>query len=356
MPATAEASFELSVTMQVNRCETELALGYNEPQALSGRRGGIQGGARGLEIRGRVRALLDSEPFCKLIIVACALIWGYSFVVMKDAVVRFPVFWLLAFRFLFSAAAAFVIFRRQVMSHLDRRTIGFGIALGLLGWLGYAFQTWGITITTPGKNAFLTGCYCVIVPFCAWMIGLGRPERFNIIGALICVVGLGFVALDNGFPLNLGDLLTLAGSFFYALQIAEVSKRGPDLNVWAISMWEFLTMGVASMTCSVALETAPRIASFGLADVAILAFLSLICSLACLIGDNHAFTKVDPTAGSLLASLEAPSGTAFSVLLAGEALTPRVALGFVLIFIAVVFSEAGPAIIGKTGRRRGKAA
>lgn len=300
-----------------------------------------------------LHALLDNPRFCKLLIVASALTWGFSFVIMKDAVAAFPVFWLLAVRFCSSAVMMFVIFRRHVLASLDRETIVFGLFLGFLGWAGYAFQTVGITLTTPGKNAFLTGCYCVIVPFWAWLVGLGKPERYNVIGAFICVVGLGFVALDNGFPLNLGDVLTLGGAIFYALQMAEVSKRGPGLDVWAITMWQFVSMGVISLGCSLVLEQppAPEVV-FTPGSIVVLVFLSLICSGACIAASNHAFTKVDPTAGSLLSSLESPSGMGFSALLAGEQFTPRLVVGFALIFISIVYSEAGPAIVGALPGRR----
>lgn len=296
-----------------------------------------------------ITRLLDSEPFCKLLIVACALTWGFSFFIMKDAVAEFPVFWLLSVRFCTSAIVLALLFHRQVMANLNRETIGLGLALGILGWAAYSFQTVGITMTTPGKNAFLTGCYCVIVPFCVWAMGMGRPERYNVIGAFLSLVGLGFVALDNGLPLNMGDVLTLCGAVFYALQTALIAKRGRSdaIDVRALSMWEFLAMGLSCLACTLALERPPAPKTLTPANVLVLAFLALVCSFGCLLVINHAFTKVDPTAGSLLSSLESPSGVFFSVLLGGEMLTPHLVLGFAIIFLAIVFSEAGPLIVGR---------
>ena len=32
-------------------------------------------------------------------------------------------------------------------------------------YTAYAIQTYGLALTTPSKNAFLTAVYCVLVPF-----------------------------------------------------------------------------------------------------------------------------------------------------------------------------------------------
>lgn len=301
-----------------------------------------------------VRHLYDSQPVCKFILILNAVLWGYSFLVMKDVVAKIPVGWLLALRFIPAALLVFLLTYKKILSHLDKRTIIFGLGLGFLGWAGYITQTIGLTFTTPGKNAFLTGVYSVLVPFCAWAIGLGKPERYNVVGAIVALVGLGFVALDNGFPLNIGDALTLVGAFFFALQMAEVSKRGPGMDVAAITFWEFIALGFASLIWGVISEPIPEFASFTWSDWGVLAFLSVVCSCFTIITTNHAFIHVDPTAGALLSSLESPLGVIFSVLLGYELLTGRLILGFALILAGVLFSEGGPWIIAHLDSFRNK--
>ena len=60
-------------------------------------------------------------------------------------------------------------------------------------FLAYYTQTVGITDTTPGKNAFLTAVYCVLVPFLFWAVDKARPDKFNIIAAVLCIAGIGLV-------------------------------------------------------------------------------------------------------------------------------------------------------------------
>jgi hypothetical protein len=68
--------------------------------------------------------------------------------------------------------------------------------------------------TTPGKNAFLTVVYCIIVPFLYWGIAKAAPDRYNLVAAAVCLPGIGFVSLNGGFSMSAGDLLTLLGGFF----------------------------------------------------------------------------------------------------------------------------------------------
>ncbi|MFR3451274.1 MAG: DMT family transporter [Collinsella sp.] len=111
-----------------------------------------------------------SPLFWKLMLVAMALIWGYSFLTMKTVLDTVPTFMLLACRFLLSAVIMFIIFRKRIKAHFNREYLGFGVLMGCVIWSAYAAQTLGLVDTTPGKNAFLTGTYCILVPFIALIL------------------------------------------------------------------------------------------------------------------------------------------------------------------------------------------
>lgn len=289
--------------------------------------------------------LLDAEWFNKLLIVCCALAWGFSFFVMKDVTALFPVFWLLLVRFGVASVLMFVVFRRRILANLTRPIMKTGVVLGAFYGLAYVLQTYGIVYTTPGKNAFLTGVYCVLVPFCAWAMGRGKPKRTSIIAALVSLVGAGLVVLDNGLPLNVGDALTLGCAVFYALEMVIVSDEGRGKDVWALTFWQFLTITAIVGVGSLLVEQPPSLELFTPANIGALLFLAVICSFATLAVLNYALTKVDPAAGSLLSSLESPSGVAFSVAFGYEALTPKLLIGFALIFCGIIFSEVGDKLL-----------
>ena len=93
--------------------------------------------------------------FASPIIILATIIWGSSFVVMKSSVDVLPTFWLLAIRFSFAALVLSLVFWKR-WKVLDRQYLIGGAIMGFCLFVAYAFQTFGLARTTPGKNAFLT--------------------------------------------------------------------------------------------------------------------------------------------------------------------------------------------------------
>ena len=81
------------------------------------------------------------------------------------------------------------------------------------------------------------------------------------------------------------------------------------------------------------------------------AFLAVFCTCVGLLMQNLALAHVPSSIGSLLLSLESPSGVFFSVVLAGEMLSGRLIAGFALIFISIVFSETHGAFLLRIAER-----
>ena len=127
--------------------------------------------------------------FATPLIILATIIWGSSFVVMKSSVDVLPTFWLLAIRFSFAALVLAVVFIRR-WKVMDRHYLIGGTVMGFCLFVAYAFQTYGLERTTPGKNAFLTATYCVLTPFLAWLVYKRRPGAANVAAAFLCITGL----------------------------------------------------------------------------------------------------------------------------------------------------------------------
>ena len=95
--------------------------------------------------------------------------------IIKDAVDAVPPAWLMGMRFVATAAILAVVFHKTLRANLDTSHLFAGVVLGVLSFLGFWIQTIGITDTTPGRNAFLTATYCVMVPFLYWIVAKRRP-------------------------------------------------------------------------------------------------------------------------------------------------------------------------------------
>ena len=294
--------------------------------------GGIPSGGR----------VLPSAVY-KLMIVAATVIWGLSFVVMKDAVDVVPPAYLIGMRFLACGIILLVIFFRRVRANFDRAHIVNGGVLGVLIFLAFWVQTIGLTDTTPGKNAFLTATYCVLVPFIWWFTARKRPTAYNIAAAVLCVAGVGLVSLQGSLSMRFGDYMTLLCAVLFAVHIVYVAKVSKGRDILALTVWQFLFGGVCGFAAGGVFETFPPVEA--LVDPAFLfnmAYLVVFASCVALVFQNVALAHVPPAQGSLLLSLESVFGVLFSVLLYGEELTFKLAAGFVLIFAGIVLSEAFP--------------
>lgn len=288
---------------------------------------------------GKLRGAGARSPlFWKVMLVAMALVWGYSFLTMKTVLDTVPTFMLLSCRFLLSAIIMFVIFRKRIKAHFNREYLGLGVLMGCVIWSAYAAQTLGLVDTTPGKNAFLTGTYCILVPFIALVLFRERVTKWHIASALLCLVGVGFVALDN-FSIQMGDLMTLVGAVFFAVDMAVVGHIGRTRDVSVLTSWMFLFVGLCSLAATIAFEPRVPAEQWTPEIIGQLVFLAVVCTTIGLLLQNQALSHVPPATGSLLLSLESPSGVLFSVLMAGEVLTGKLIFGFVLIFLSIVLSE-----------------
>ena len=276
--------------------------------------------------------------WAKIALFTAALIWGISFFIVKDTTDQIPPNLLLAIRFTIGCAVLAVIFRKR-LKKLNREYFKCGAVIGLCLFLAYSSQTIGITDTTPGKNAFLTAVYCVIVPFLFWAVNKTRPDRYNLLAAVICLTGIGMVSLTAGFSIRMGDALTLLGGFFYALHMVVVAKLAKDKDPMLISTLQFGYAAVCSWIVTLVFEPMPAFSVFHLNVAGGILFLALGCTALGLTLQNFGQKYTHPAAASIILSLESVFGVLFSILFYGEKMTARLVLGFVLIFIAILISE-----------------
>ena len=272
------------------------------------------------------------------LIILATIIWGSSFVVMKSSVEVLPTFWLLAIRFSLAAVLLGLVFWRRWKA-FDRQYLLGGTVMGLCLFIAYTLQTFGLERTTSGKNAFLTAVYCVIVPFLYWAVARRRPDRFHLLAAVLCVAGIGLVSLNGDLTVNTGDLLTLAGGFFFAAHIVAVAKYAQGRDIFLLTTLQFASFAVFAWIGVLAARVPLPAGAFTPGLLGSLAYLVVAASCGALLFQNIGQKYTAPATAAVLLSLEAPFGVFFSILFDGERPTPAMLAGFALIFVAVVCSE-----------------
>lgn len=278
-----------------------------------------------------------TQLFSKLALLAAAIIWGSTFIVVKSTVDIFPTHYLLGIRFTIGFVILAVIFRKK-LKMIDKRYLINGAMVGAAIFLAYSLQTIGITTTSPGKNAFLTAIYCVLVPFFFWIANKTKPDKYNFIAAVVCIAGIGFVSLTENFTISAGDAFTLAGGVMYAVHIVLVAKFTKGQDPILITILQFGYAAIISWIVGFVSEDFP----FGLITMESMmgvVFLAVFGTTIALLLQNIGLKNCPPASASILMSLEAVFGVLFSVLLYREELTAKLILGFALIFVAVLVSE-----------------
>ena len=274
----------------------------------------------------------------KPMLFAAALIWGTSFFIMKNTLDVMPVFYLLAVRFTVGAGLLALVcwkkWREFTPDYLWR-----GAVIGGFLFLAYSIQTFGLSLTTPSKNAFLTAVYCVIVPFLTWAVLRIRPDGYNIAAALLCITGVGLVSLNGELAVNAGDLLTLLCAVFYASHIVAVAKVSSGKDITLLTVFQFAFAALYAWICGVCTETFPAAALTDPALLLPMAYLCVMATTVALLFQNVGQFWSDPASASVILSLESVVGVASSVIFYGDEVTVQLLAGFALIFVAVVCSE-----------------
>lgn len=147
-----------------------------------------------------------------------AIVWGSGFVVTAIALEYLSAYQVMAGRFIIAAIILSLLFRKRFQT-FTKSIVWKGAILGTILYVGFALQTVGLEYTTPSKNAFLTAVNVVIVPLIAYMVYKRKVDRYETIGSIIAIIGIGFISLQGSMTINIGDALSLACAVAFAFDI-----------------------------------------------------------------------------------------------------------------------------------------
>lgn len=269
-------------------------------------------------------------------LICTTLIWGTSFVVLKSALDSITPLWVLSIRF-GGAALIMLLASIPLLKKLDKQYIKGGALMGICLAAAYTVQTYGLVYTTPGKNAFLTATYCILVPFLYWLMFGKKPDKYNIGAAVICLVGMGFVCLNKDLSVNIGDVLTIICGLFYGLHIIATSRYVEGREPLLLTMLQFAVAAVVCLVFALLFEPKPQSIPSG--SWLGIAYLTVMCTGVCFFLQTLGQKYTPPSAAAVIMTLESVFGTALSIALGQETLTFSIILGFVLIFTAILISE-----------------
>jgi drug/metabolite transporter (DMT)-like permease len=267
-----------------------------------------------------------------LTLVGITLVWGTSFVVVKNALDTIPVPLLLALRFSIAAACfAFVRF--------DRRALLPALWLGLMGFAGFASQTIGLSVTTASKAAFITGLSVILTPLVAaawrrrWV-----PARAYVAAAL-ATAGLALLTLgDAGWSgVNVGDVWVLGTAVAYAFYIVYLGEVAGGSRAFALAGLQLLPM--ALLAWAWAWPQRAALVDVPLTTYAAIAYLAVLSTALVSVLQTYAQRVVSAPLTALVFVLEPVFAAAFAAWLLGERLGPAGWAGGAVVVVAMIVSE-----------------
>jgi drug/metabolite transporter (DMT)-like permease len=178
-----------------------------------------------------------------LALAVASVLFGATFVMVKDAIGTMPPIGFVGWRFLLGAAALFCLGRPRSL-----QTWRQGAIAGCLLFAGYALQTQGLTTSTASNSGLITGLYVVLTPLVASAIARRRPRPLVVAGALLAFAGFGALTVTDGFRVRPGDLYTIGCAIAYAghiVYLSRVARRHPVIAFTAVQLGITALLGLA---------------------------------------------------------------------------------------------------------------
>jgi drug/metabolite transporter (DMT)-like permease len=165
------------------------------------------------------------------LLVLITLIWGSTFLIVKNTVSLSGPFTYLALSYGIGGIILVLIFHRRLM-RISRAELLSGLVLGMILFTAYALQTIGLQYTTVSKAGFITGLYVPLVPVFAFLLLRQKPKQGAIIGFALSLTGLFLISFNDKFNLTfgLGETLILGAAIAFALHVVNVSKFAPKVD------------------------------------------------------------------------------------------------------------------------------
>lgn len=275
-----------------------------------------------------------------------ALVWGTTFVVIKQALADISPLLFIALRFTLGTAALWAVVRTRTGGVPDSRAEWRGgILSGLLLFAGYALQTIGLTLTTPSKSAFLTGLYIVLVPLLGAAVYRKEPHPSEWLGVLAAAAGVGILTVPGAdFHINWGDVLTLGCAVAFAGQILVLdryARRGRSERLAVIQ----LGMVAAASAAGFGLEK-PFVVWSGAVVFALLV-TGLLATAAAFAVQAWAQARTTAARAALIFALEPAFAAVTSVAAGAEPVTGGLLAGCGLILAGIAVVELKPLRFGE---------
>lgn len=284
-----------------------------------------------------------------LLLMLCAVIWGSSFVAQTAGAEFVGPFTFICIRSFLGAFALIPVIgvtgalkkKRNTytkMTSSDKKYLLKGGALcGIVLFFASNLQQLGIDGgTEPGRAAFITALYILLVPIFSVFLGKKiRPLIWPCV--IVSIIALYLLCVKEGGQTHFSDLYVLLCALCYTVHILVIDRVSPKVDGIMLSMIQFLVAGAISVipmllfeevSAEALIKAAPSIAYSGIMSSGVAFTLQIL-------GQQ----KTEPTIATMIMSLESVFGVLTAMIILHQVPTVREGIGCILMFAAIIVAQ-----------------
>ena len=271
-----------------------------------------------------------------LLLVGVTAVWGWTFVVVQDAISAYAVLGFLALRFTLASLAL-----APLLLGMTRRTLLVGSGIGLVLGMGYLFQTLGLLYTTPTNSGLITGLFVVFAPLTARIFFKVHISPLVLAAVFLSLTGMVLLAGQSPSGVRVGDALTVVCAGALGMHIALLSRYAREHNAGSLALAQMLSMAVLFSALWPLFEPVaapPREVIFAIV------LTGLVASAVAFYVQTTVQQRIPAARAAIILTTEPVFAAFFGYWLAGDRLSPVQLAGAALILSALFVGEVLPVL------------
>lgn len=272
----------------------------------------------------------------KIALFSCTIVWGFGYVAMDHLLATSNPLMAISLRFIIAGALVYIFKFKAINGKLLKNSVPI-LVLALALFIAFCFQTFGLSLTTTSKNAFLTATNVIWTPILVSIFYKYKVPIQVKIGSVIMIIGVGFVSLDGISGFNMGDFLTLIGAFFFAIHIIFINRFARKDNLEALVFGQLFLTGIFALILTLMFGEVRIV--MGSEFLVSLIFAAVFSTALCFFLQNYGISHVDSSTGAIILSLESMFGVLAALLIDRDPINTISIIGFVIMFSAILVAE-----------------
>ncbi|HEV3476994.1 MAG TPA: DMT family transporter [Rubrobacteraceae bacterium] len=271
-----------------------------------------------------------------LLLVLVTAVWGWTFVVVQDAISVYGVLGFLALRFALASVAL-----APLLPRITRRTLLVGAGIGLVLAVAYLFQTLGLLYTTPTNSGLITGLFVVFAPLTARAFFKVHVPRLVVAAVFLSLTGMLLLAGQSPSGVRIGDALTVVCAGALGLHIALLSRYAREHDAGSLALAQMLSMAILFSALWPFFEPVampPREVLFAIA------LTGIVASAGAFYVQTTVQQRIPAARAAIILTMEPVFAAFFGYWLAGDRLSPVQLGGAALILSALFIGEVLPVL------------